>query len=211
MNFSEWILYLAVVLLSTWSPGPAVMLSMSNAVSHGLRAAAFSSLGNVVGLFVLSGAAFLGIGAALQASSALFNGLKIAGAVYLIYLGIRKWRSDERMADSTVVAAPLRAPLKLILQGGLLAVTNPKALLFFSALLPQFIHPGQPLLAQFLSLTVTLMVASFTALMGYAALAASARNWLTVGRRNRGFNRVWGAAFVVLGLGMLRLQGASPG
>ena len=109
MNFSEWILYLAVVLLSTWSPGPAVMLSMSNAVSHGLRAAAFSSLGNVVGLFVLSGAAFLGIGVALQASSALFNGLKIAGAAYLIYLGVRKWRSDERMADSTVVAAPLAA------------------------------------------------------------------------------------------------------
>ena len=207
MNFSEWILYLAVVLLSTLSPGPAVVLSMSNAVSQGRRAAAYSSLGNIAGLFVLSGAAFLGIGAASQASNALFQGLKIAGAAYLIYLGIRKWRSVERPADSGLLVVSPRGPHKLILQGWLLAVTNPKTLLFFSALLPQFVHTREPMLVQFFSLTIALMLASFAALMGYAALAASARKWLTVGHRNKLFNRVLGAVFVLLGLGMLRFQG----
>jgi homoserine/homoserine lactone efflux protein len=209
MNFSEWILYLAVVLLSTLSPGPAVVLSMSNAVSQGRRAAAYSSLGNIAGLFVLSGAAFLGIGAALQASNALFQGLKIAGAAYLIYLGIRKWRSDERPADSALLVVSPRGPHKLILQGWLLAVTNPKSLLFFSALLPQFVHTREPMLAQFLSLTITLMLASFAALMGYAALAVSARKSLTVGHRIKLLNRALGAVFVLLGLGMLRFQGVA--
>lgn len=200
---ASWWAYLAVVLLSTLTPGPAVLLSMSNALARGWRASVLSSLGNIVGLALLSAAASGGIGSVLHASPQLFAALKMLGAAYLVYLGVRRWR--ERTGFDVVSLSPqrLRGPAQLWAQGALLALTNPKAILFFAALFPQFLQAGRPLLPQFLVLTGTLMVFSFCALMGYAFSAGFARHWLAVGRRIQAFQRVCGTVFVALGLAML--------
>ena len=199
-------MYLTVVLLSTLSPGPAVLLSVSNAVGLGPRASVFSSLGNVTGLLFLSAVAMTGIGAVLQSSTLVFTGLKTLGAVYLMVLGVRKWRSSESGFEVSLPVTAHRTPTRLFSQGLLIALTNPKALLFFSALFPQFIALERPLLAQFFALTGTLMLLSFAALMGYALAASSARHWLAVPGRTRMFNKISGAIFVLLGLGMLALK-----
>lgn len=151
MTLSAWLMYLTVVLLSTLTPGPAVLLAISNAIAQGPRAAAFSSLGNVVGLMLLSTAAMAGVGAILQSSTLVFAVLKTMGAIYLIYLGIRRWRSCVgAIARQDSDLAP-RTPAKLFAQGALLAVTNPKAILFFAALFPQFIATDRPLMVQFMA------------------------------------------------------------
>jgi threonine/homoserine/homoserine lactone efflux protein len=210
MTISSWMMYLTVVMLSTLTPGPAVLLSVTNAIGQGPRASIFSSLGNISGLFVLSAAAMTGIGAVLQSSTTVFTVLKAVGAGYLIYLGVRKWQSVDAGFGIDVDALAKRTPPKLYSQGVLIALTNPKALVFFAALFPQFIDTGSSLVPQFISLTGTLMVFSFAALMAYAFLANSAKGWLAVPKRGRAFNRISGSAFVLLGLGMLRLKnGAS--
>lgn len=208
MNLSNWLLYLTVVVLTSLTPGPAVLLAISNAISHGIRAAVYSSLGNILGLLLLSAAAMAGVGAVFKASSLIFAVLQTLGAAYLIYLGIRQWRSKTNVFTS-VSAVPLQqinSPSKLIYQGMLLALTNPKAILFFVALFPQFIIAEQPLSSQFFVLTGTLMMASLTVLMGYAVLANAAKSWLVISSRAKVFNRISGSIFVLLGLGMLRLE-----
>jgi homoserine/homoserine lactone efflux protein len=208
MNFSNWMLYLTVVVLTSLTPGPAVLLAISNAILHGIRAAAYSSLGNILGLLLLSAAAMAGIGAVFKTSTLIFAVLKTLGAVYLIYLGIRQWRSNTNVftSASTLSLHQTSNPSKQIYQGMLLALTNPKAILFFVALFPQFIIAAQPLTSQFFMLTGTLMMASFTVLMGYAALANSAKSWLSISWRAKAFNRITGSIFMLLGLGMLRLK-----
>ncbi|MCF8209053.1 MAG: LysE family translocator [Rhodoferax sp.] len=205
MTTSSWILYLTVVVLSTLSPGPAVLLSVSNAVGLGPRASAFSSLGNVIGLFFLSAVAMTGIGAVLQSSTLVFGVLKVLGALYLVYLGIRKWHSSASGFEVAATVSADRTPAGLFSQGLVIALTNPKALLFFSALFPQFIARDQPLALQFVALTSTLMVFSFAALMAYALVAHGARQWLASPGRTQAFNKISGVIFVLLGLGLLGL------
>ncbi len=209
MDPAAWWLYLPVVLLSTLSPGPAVLLSMSNAVARGLRASALSSLGNVAGLVVLSAASLAGAGAVLRSSAGLFTALKVAGAACLVYLGIRQWRSaGAPVADDAPRAGA--GARTLFLQGFAVALTNPKALLFFAALFPPFLRPDRPLGPQVAALMGTLVSCSFAALMGYAFVASRARGAIGGGAGFRVFRRVAGAAFVGLGLALLARQGA-PG
>ena len=93
MSFSAWSLFCTLSLVTAFSPGPAVLLAVSNAATLGMRRAFFSSAGNAVGVFLVSATAMLGLGALLKTSALWFGALKLAGAAYLIYLGIRQWRS----------------------------------------------------------------------------------------------------------------------
>ena len=92
MELSTWLLFSSIALIATISPGPAVLLSVTNGLMHGFTRSVFSSLGNITGILIVSSAAALGLGAVLQSSTFLFTTLKFCGAIYLIYLGIRQWR-----------------------------------------------------------------------------------------------------------------------
>jgi len=145
MNLSIWILFTAVALAAILSPGPAVFLAITNSVTFGWRRVAFSSLGNVTGLLVISSVTMLGLGALLKASASIFTGFKLVGAGYLIFLGLKQWRTQGSVftqAATGEVPGEDR-PARLFRQGLLIALTNPKAILFFSALFPQFIRPEQ--------------------------------------------------------------------
>ena len=202
MTAAYWGLYLSAVLASTLSPGPAVLLAMSNAAAWGCRASVFSTLGNVAGLVALAIAALVGIGGVLLASSLAYAILQTAGAAYLVYLGARKWR----MAAAPLAAASresMPSSANLFIQGMLVALSNPKAILFFLALLPQFILASRPLLPQFAALTAVLSAFSFTALMGYAMLARAGRKFARRSTCLAMANRVVAVIFMALGAAMM--------
>lgn len=209
MTWSSWFVFCGVSLFMAFTPGPAVLLAVSNSVSVGPRRAMWGSLGNAAGVFLVSAIAMAGLGVLLSSSATAFMALKLAGAAYLVYLGVRQWRSGANaFADTRRSAGDsgAHAPLRLFGHGLTVALTNPKSILFFSALFPQFLAPGAPVVEQFFVLTATF--AAFTVLshVFYVLLARTMKHSFSDVRRVRLFNRVSGTAFVLLGLGMLRLR-----
>lgn len=209
MHLSNWLLFCSVALLVTFSPGPAVLLAISNAIAVGPRRAMISSMGNGFGLFIISGVAMAGMGVVLATSATAFMLLKLAGALYLVYLGIKQWRSKTSIVADAPVALGAANPnsfWKLFRQGLTVALTNPKAILFFSALFPQFITPGEPVAIQFTVLTTSFVACAMLAHLFYANLARLLKTQLATPGRARLFNRITGGAFVLLGLSLLRLR-----
>ncbi|MFW9082024.1 LysE family translocator [Pseudomonas sp. P2757] len=191
------------------SPGPATLMAINNSLAHGQRSAIWSSLGNASGLFCLSAAAMLGLGALLASSEMLFNAVKIIGACYLFYLGIKQLTKKGPMLaqgaeDEVIKSRPTRT--RLYKSAFLTAVTNPKATMFFTALFPQFIDQSEALLPQFLILTSIFMALSVTSLSMYAALASRAKGWLTRPELSRWVSRVVGTTFIGFGAAILTMR-----
>jgi homoserine/homoserine lactone efflux protein len=206
MNLPNWLLFCGAALLSTFSPGPAVLMAISNSVASGPRRALICSLGDALGLFVVSATAMLGMGVVLATSASAFTALKIAGAAYLIYLAIKQWRNRASAFCGERGSPTANAGWRLFAQGISVALTNPKGILFFSALFPQFLTTDAPLVEQFIVLTATFSICALLSHTFYALLAHSLRKQFASRARARLFNRVSGGLFVLLGLGLLRLQ-----
>jgi len=208
VQFSNWLIFCGVALLVTFTPGPGVLLAVSNSVSVGARRTVLSSLGNATGLFVISGIAMAGMGVVLAASAAAFTVLKIAGALYLVYLGIKQWRNKAgALATAASPGSDGRATAwRLFGQGLGVALTNPKAILFFTALYPQFVTPAAPVLEQFAVLTTTFTGFAMLSHAFYVLLARVLKQRLAGARAMRLFNYATGGVFIALGLSLLRLR-----
>ena len=207
MDISTWLLFMGVAIVAVISPGPAILLSISNSIRFGASKVLLSSFGNICGLLILSTAAIFGLGAILKTSTTLFLVIKLIGATYLIYLGIRQWRSKTNFfEDVEKESSQLKSNKRFFVEGFLIAVTNPKAILFFTALFPQFINMQATLVPQFLIMTFTFMAISFVALTSYGLLAKKTKKWLSTGQRARWFNRTLGSLFVLIGVGLLQLK-----
>jgi threonine/homoserine/homoserine lactone efflux protein len=209
MNPETILAYAAVAIIAVLSPGPAILLALRNGIAFGMRAVVWSSLGNVSGLFCLSSAAMLGLGLLLKSSAVLFSLLKLVGAMYLFYMGVRHLLGRTSvMAVQTSEGKNVEAPKphQLFREAFLIAVTNPKPILFFTALFPQFISTNSPLLPQFFILTGVFMTLSFIALLGYAMVAARARALLLRPLFARWVNRVVGVVFISFAAALLTLR-----
>jgi len=208
VTWSNWLVFCGVSLFMAFTPGPAVLLAVSNAVSVGPRRAMWGSVGNAVGVFLVSAVAMAGLGVLLSSSATAFMVLKLAGAAYLVYLGIRQWRSGGAMfAEASGAQARAGAPAWRLFGNGLtVALTNPKAILFFSALFPQFMKAGDGAVQQFALLTVTFAACAVFSHAVYVLLARSVKGRLADPRRARVLNRVFGGSFVVLGVSLLGLR-----
>ena len=208
MHAHTLLAFTAVAAVAIVSPGPATLLALRNSLAWGPRTAIWSSLGNVCGLFGLSAAAMLGLGVLLQSSALLFALVKLLGAGYLFWVGLRQLAGrGVRLlppAGQRVAARP--RPLRLFGEALLTASTNPKPILFFTALFPQFLDPQAALLPQFLLLTGVFMALSFASLAVYAALAARARTLLARPRFSLWLDRSVGAIFVAFGAALLGLR-----
>jgi homoserine/homoserine lactone efflux protein len=208
MSFSIWLSFLSISLITTFSPGPAILLAMSNA-GRGVGKALFSSAGNALGIFLVSGAAMIGLGALLRTSMLLFTALKIAGALYLIYLGIRQWRGAGKPAPvqaSELVQEAAGSAAQLFREGLLVALTNPKSIIFFTALFPQFIQTNAPIAPQFFVLTLTFLGCALLAHATYILIARSAGARLTASSSLRLLQRASGALFMSLGVALLAVK-----
>lgn len=205
MSLESWLLYLSFVFIATATPGPAVFFIMTKSSLHGWKKASFSALGNICGLFILGLIAVTGLGAVLKASEPLFNLVKYAGAAYLIYLGLVQFfqRPHHRLESIDPLKSKGKTPeipSKIFIQALGVAISNPKAIVFLTALFPQFILIDQALIPQFMRLVMTLMAFSFSFLMFYAFVAHTAKNWLAAPARRKWFSRASGSAFIGFGV-----------
>lgn len=209
MDLHALLAYTLVAAIAIASPGPASLMAINNSIQYGPRATVWSSLGNVSGLFCLSAAAMLGLGALLASSEVLFNAVKIMGAGYLFYLGGKQLLKKNPMlapeeGGDGKGGQPPRS--KLYKSAFLTAATNPKATMFFTALFPQFIDQGAALLPQFLILTSIFMALSLMSLALYATLASRAKGVLTRPRFSRWVSRVVGTTFIGFGAAILAMR-----
>ncbi|GAC1035658.1 LysE family translocator [Pseudomonas sp. No.117] len=207
MLLHDWLGFVAVALLVTLTPGPGVIMALSNSVAYGPRRAMLGSIGNALGLLVISTATSAGLGVLLQASASAFLLLKVLGASYLIYLGFRQWQSRTSAFDG--LEQPARRTLsnrRLLFNGILVALTNPKAILFFAAFLPQFIRSGGDSHAQLGILVLTFAACSMLSHGCYVILARVLRRQLAAPSHARLMNRLFGASFVALGASLFTVQ-----
>lgn len=199
-----------IAIASTASPGPAVLLAINNGMTRGVKSVVMSSLGNIMGLFLLSSAAMIGLGAVLKTSTALFTVLKVIGAAYLIYLGYKKFTQKEAFLDEIAISKKNnKSNWRLFKEGFFIATTNPKAVIFFTALFPLFIDTGSPVLPQFLILTLTFMLYSFAFLVAYGWFSKSIKRYLKTSKRLDWFHKITGGVFISMGLGLLTIRNVS--
>ena len=182
-------------------PGPSVLFIVGRALAHGRRAALTSVAGNTTGVVLIVVAVALGVGAVAAASAAVFSVLKLAGAAYLIYLGVRTLLDRQ--------TGPVHAPLphevrmsRIYRQGALVNVTNPKTALFFFAFLPQFVDPhGAAVPEQIVVLGITFALLGLVTDSLYGLVAGSAAGWMRGRTAVRSVQR-WVTGCIFIGLGV---------
>jgi threonine/homoserine/homoserine lactone efflux protein len=205
MTLATYLLYVAAVALLIVTPGPTMLMCLTNAVNHGPRSAMTSVAGAATALLAVMALSAAGLGALLTASEAAFTLLKVLGAAYLIWLGVRTFRSDAVLAVGA--ATPPRR--SFYLQGLLVGASNPKAVLFFAAFFPQFLDPGRPVAPQFAILALTFMVLEFTVLTLCAAGVGRLVPLLTSSNTVRWINRVCGSLLALMGGALLLTRRAT--
>lgn len=169
------LVFSVVAFIGIATPGPTVLLALTNGSRYGVRASAPGMAGAVLSDFVLISAVAVGLGALLAASEFWFSVVKWAGVVYLAYLGTRLLRSKGTLAIPVEAGSSQHASSRAIfLRSFLVAVTNPKGYLFFSAFLPQFVNSAQPQLPQYAMLAVTFAAIDLTVMLAYALAGAQA-------------------------------------
>ncbi|OCO98116.1 MULTISPECIES: LysE family translocator [unclassified Ensifer] len=168
-----------VAFIGIATPGPTVLLALTNGSRYGVKRAIAGMIGAVLSDFVLIGAVALGLGALLAASEFWFTVVKWLGAAYLAFLGIMLLRSKGtiQVANDAEGAAPASV-LAIFLKSFLVAVTNPKGYLFFSAFLPQFIDPTLPQAPQYAILALVFATVDLSVMFGYALLGSKAAAFL---------------------------------
>lgn len=206
MDLHSILAFTVVAAIAIASPGPATLMAINNSLAYGPRYALWSSIGNASGLFCLSAAAMLGLGALLASSEWMFSVVKILGAGYLFYLGAKQlFKKGPILAQAVHPDGQTYRPsrLKLYKSAFLTAATNPKATMFFTALFPQFIDQSAALLPQFLLLTAIFMGLSLASLSLYAAAAAQAKGMLTRPAFSVWISRLVGSTFICFGVAVL--------
>jgi threonine/homoserine/homoserine lactone efflux protein len=199
MNEMTLLAFAIVSFIGIGTPGPTVLLALTNGSRYGVRRACFGMAGAMMSDFVLIGAAALGLGALLAASESWFSVVKWLGVGYLAFLGIMLLRSKGALEGSLRMADDdgSGCARSIFLKSFLVAATNPKGYLFFSAFLPQFIVPTSPQMPQYVILAVVFASIDFAVMLGYALLGSRAVRLL----KNSGalwLDRICGGALLSL-------------
>jgi homoserine/homoserine lactone efflux protein len=208
MGLSVWITYFAATMILSLSPGPGVFSSISSGLHHGFRLGLWNAVGMQAAGLILVITVSLGLGAILLASETLFSVVKWVGVLYLIYLGIVTWRSPaagfrEESDDNA------KTPREVFTRGFLVNITNPKGIVFFAAIFPQFIDIARPQAPQYAILAATTFAVDIVVMMGYTALAAKVFRAMSDPSRLRWVNRTIGGAFVAAGAALASFHRAA--
>ena len=183
-------------------PGPSVLFVIGRALAHGRRAALTTVVGNTLGAYVLVAAVAFGIGPIVERSAIVFTALKLAGAAYLIYLGVKAFRERNSLSTALTADSLARNPLRTLWDGFAVGVSNPKTIVFFAAVLPQFVDPVQGhLVVQMLTLGMIFNVIALVSDSLWGIVASQARDWF--GRSPQRLSLVGGVGgLTMIGLGV---------
>jgi threonine/homoserine/homoserine lactone efflux protein len=183
-------------------PGPSVLFVVGRALAQGRRAALTTVVGNTMGAYVLVVAVALGIGSVVERSVLVFTVLKLAGALYLVYLGIKAWRQRGALRAAFTAGTAPRGGLRTLGEGFAVGVANPKTIVFFAAVLPQFVDRGRGhVVLQMLLLGLVFNAIAIVSDSVWGLVAATARDWFA--RSPRRLSLVGGAGgLTMIGLGV---------
>ncbi len=207
MNLQTWVAFCTIAALNIFSPGPAILLAISNGATKGMLAALGQAPGNAVGLFIVSLISIIGVGAILAPSATAFTFVKLIGATYLIYLGVKQILSRNKgLGNKHSNKDKAQTNAGIFWQGFTIAVTNPKAILFFIALFPLFLDQSNNVVAQFFIMTLSFQAISIISLTGYAFLSRAAKSLFARKGFLKGFKTATGGLFIALGIGLLKVS-----
>ncbi|MGH8076684.1 MAG: LysE family translocator [Lysobacter sp.] len=194
-------------LLFALTPGPAVLLTVAHGMKGGWRASLWAGLGVQAGNAVYFTLSILGLGALMQSSETLFHIVKYVGAAYLIWLGLKTWRNARAQAAQPADAS-VPVTQRPFVQALMTQLANPKSVLFFGALMPQFVDPAVPLLPQYLLFAAICFVTEFPVLAGYGWIAAQGRRWSASPRMVTWRERLSGACLMGVGASLAAIRRA---
>ncbi len=203
MSVELYLSFVAITTVLLLSPGPSVILSINNGVKYGSKFASVGVMGNVVAFQILMVLSATGLGAVLATSSEFFIVLKMIGAMYLIYLGFKLWlASVPQSINENSSKQKQKSLFSLFKEAFLITISNPKALVFVSALLPQFINTNHALLPQMMLLSITTAVIHFTIYQSYAVLSSKVKHKLESAKNRSVFNKISGVTFLSFGVAL---------
>ena len=199
MSWSLWFTLVAASALISFTPGAGAVNTMANSLGSGWTRSIWGILGQQVALLAHIAIVAAGVGVLVAGSPVLFNVIRYAGAAYLVFLGVRQFRS--RAAAARVGELQHEPAWSMFRRGLLVNLTNPKAVVFFLAFTPQFIRPEQPLLMQYAVLAATVVAVDVVVMWFFFAAAARGLGRLTERESGqRTLNRVFGGLFVGVGV-----------
>ena len=197
MAWDVWTGFFIACWIISLSPGAGAIASMTSGLRYGFRRGYWNVIGLQLALAGQIAVVAAGVGAILTASAMAFNAIKWFGVAYLVWLAWYQWRAIPQARDLSVEQAPELAPRwQLVLRGFLVNASNPKAIVFMLAVLPQFIEPTQALFPQYLLMAMTMISVDMLVMAGYTGLASRLLRLQTSLRQQRRVNRTFASLFV---------------
>ena len=196
MALDTWLAFFLASWIISLSPGAGAIASMSSGLQYGFVRGYWNAIGLQLGLAMQIAVVAGGLGAILAASSTAFYAIKWFGVAYLVYLAIKQWRALPMDMTDDAAVRPIGKPMAMMFRGFLVNVSNPKALVFMLAVLPQFVDPHAPLLSQYLILGATMICVDLIVMAGYTGLASKVLRLLRTPKQQRRMNRTFAGLFV---------------
>jgi len=203
MNTLEfWSIYIITVFVASIIPGPSMLLALAHGIKHGTKISMITALGNTVASMIQATIAIAGLGIVLSTSTSVFMIIKYLGAAYLIYLGIKLFKTPFTIEDTNIEKKEKPVLTKLFSEAFIVAAANPKALIFFTALFPQFIQENREGFVHYTLLVVILGVIAFLCMMIYSFGGYKVKGFFNTSSISKYIGKVIGTTFVSLGFGL---------
>jgi homoserine/homoserine lactone efflux protein len=195
MTLETWLAFLVACWVISLSPGAGAIASMSCGLQYGFWRGYWNAIGLQIALAMQIAVVAAGVGAVLATSSLAFSLIKWFGVVYLLWLAVKQWQAVPSMLDDSAAPRPIGRPIVLVFRGFLVNASNPKAIVFILAVLPQFLDPQRDLVLQYLHMGATMVVVDLIVMAGYTGLASRVLRLLRTPRQQRLVNRSFAAMF----------------
>ncbi len=197
---NSYMIFMSLAALTIALPGPGVLMTINNAAQRGVQRTAAGIVGISLGVLMVAGLSATGLGVLLTTSATAFLVLKYIGALYLIYLGVKLWRTKSQIPSGSSVSGA--SVPSCFYEGVLLSLSNPKSIVFFMSIFPQFVDPAKDYLSQLivLALTFSLLIVIIHALYASLVIMAKARFF----KQGSGMliNKISGGLLVSFGIGL---------
>ncbi len=210
MSYETLLLFVPACFALNMAPGPNNLLSVSNATRYGFWNSCIAGIGRLIAFVGMIAIASAGLATILLTSQALFLVIKVVGAIYLFYLAYQLWVAPPSTEDTAGLVEP-KTTFALAKQEFLVAAGNPKAILIFTAFLPQFVDTSNPATPQFALLGAVFLALEWLAIGAYAYLGSHLRKWFSHPMRQRLFNRACGSLLGLAGVGLLAARRSASG